>query len=55
MELAAEHQGYSSLLMWIVEYLLGLLHPDREHNSPVDLPSLKAMENVIDRFERRPG
>src|SRR5215471_14162168 len=34
------------------EYLMGRLRPDCEHDSPVDLPSLEALENVIDRFER---
>lgn len=28
------------------------LRPDCEHDSPVYLPTLEALENIIDRFER---
>src|SRR5208283_2572133 len=35
-----------------LECLLGRLRPDCEHDSPVDLPSLEALENVVDRFQR---
>ena len=30
----------------------GRLRPDCEHDSPVDLPTLEALENIVDRFER---
>ena len=35
-----------------LECLLGRLRPDCEYDSPVDLPSLEALENVVDGFER---